>query len=488
MGKLEISLFLVSVAVGVVMWLLPKSLLTVIGSLIIIFGLLIYPIWHFPWIEKSWWLRIGALLLIASMLCLLGYISLPKSEQQIIGKPESETSPSIKTPAQTPMIVMPKTEKGTTLPKKEETKKIESEQQIAAIQSLAHEIDVNEQMINTAVELAKRWPTRSEKENFSYASYHELPIAIVVATGVLNPKNVLDREMLKSLDRYQQAINEFNAKLRIVGRLNPGIFIKVDLIHVKEPKQWPTRIEEILADPFQDLLRAHERARDLVRARYPTTEMPRSDQDITKQKSSSPIKPSKEKGASVVDLIKQYPAIDEVVKGLKSCQDLSPEAQQVCVKEISRITFAQMVLKEPGLTAEQRVSILQQTTLEDMKRKYETMTLGAVASISSKAYTISAISPEVASVYLFLQKTGKLEKGSSELLGSVSREEFPKKISQYETLAKSKHMKLILRTVAKDQTQWLQKQIKYNQEFLKKTTFLDPSNDKISEGEEWPVD
>jgi len=155
-------------------------------------------------------------------------------------------------------------------------------------------------------------------------------------------------------------------------------------------------------------------------------------------------------------LITHYPVISEVIKGEKSCHDLAPEAQIVCVRENARIRFAAMVLAHPGLTAEQRRRILQQTTLEDMKRVYETLTLNAVASINSKAYSISAMPPEVATVYLFLQKEGTLEKGSSEFLGSVSREEFPKKISQYETLAKSKHMKLILRTVAKDQTQWLQ--------------------------------
>src|SRR3990170_8788511 len=80
MAKLEISLFLISVAVGVIMWLLPKSLLTVIGSLLIIFSLLVYPVWNLPWIEKSLWMRIAALLLLASMLCVLGYISLSQKE------------------------------------------------------------------------------------------------------------------------------------------------------------------------------------------------------------------------------------------------------------------------------------------------------------------------------------------------------------------------------------------------------------------------
>ena len=191
-------------------------------------------------------------------------------------------------------------------------------------------------------------------------------------------------------------------------------------------------------------------------------------------------KPSEKKDTLVLDLIIQ------AMKGEKNCHDLVPEAQKECVRENAHIKYVAMILTYPGLTAEQRVSILQQPTLADMKKKFETLTLNAVASISSNAYTIS-VPPEVATVYIFLQKPETLENGSSEFLGSVSREEFTKKISQYETMAEIKHMKLILRAFAKDQKQWLQNQIKYNQEFLKKSKFLDPSNNKINEGEEWPV-
>jgi hypothetical protein len=474
MGKLEISLFLISVAVGVVMWLLPKSLLTVIGSLIIIFGLLVYPVWNFPWVEKSLWLRIGALLLIASMLCLLGYISLPKPEQPIIGKSESAISPSNnKTPAQPPMTATPETEKPEKPTQKKEpteTKEIESERQIAEIQSLAHDIEVNEQMINTAVELAKRWPMRSEKENFSYASYNELPITEMISTKALDPTS--DREMLENLDRYQQAIKEFNAKLRNVGRHNPGMFIKGNLIPVKEPKQWPNRIEEVLAEPFQKLLHAHKTARDLLRARY----------SVDNGSFKETKLPSKKQDGSVLDLIARYPVIYEVIKGEKRCGDLAPEAQIVCVKENARLKFAAMVLTHPGLTAEQRTRILQQTTLADMKRIYETLTLNAVASFSAEAHIIF-VPPEVASVYLFLQKGDAL----SEFVGRISRDEFLNNVSQYEKMAKNKGMKLIIRASTKDEKQWLQNQIKYDDKLLKKSIFREPSTDKISEGVEWPL-
>jgi hypothetical protein len=196
--------------------------------------------------------------------------------------------------------------------------------------------------------------------------------------------------------------------------------------------------------------------------------------------------PSEKKDTSLSGVIKSHPAIDDVIKGLKSCKDLSPEAQIVCVKEDARIKLVAMAMKDPKFTKEDIMKLMQQPTLSDMKRQYETLTLGAVASISSDAYVIS-VPPEVASVYLFLQKADTLENGSSEFLGSINREEFLKNVSQYEAIAKSKHMKLILRASTKDQKQWLQNQIKYNQEPLKKSRFRDPSTHEISEGVEWPV-
>ena len=203
--------------------------------------------------------------------------------------------------------------------------------------------------------------------------------------------------------------------------------------------------------------------------------------------SAKPIQPSEEKDTSVLDLIKRYPVINEVIKGEKSCHDLAPEAQIVCVKENARLKFAAMVLTQPGLTAEQRTSILQQTTLADMKRLFEVQ-LSDVMTLKDnfEAHKIS-MPPEVAMVYVFLQKPETLGDGSSEFLGRISRDEFLRNVSQYESMAKSKRVKLIIRASTADQKQWLQNQIKYDDKILRKSKFRDPSDNKISEGVEWPL-
>lgn len=77
---IDISLFLVSLAAGVIMTLLPKTLPSVITSLLLIFGLLVYPIWNFWYIERSLWLRLAALFFLAFCLCVYGYIVLPKEK------------------------------------------------------------------------------------------------------------------------------------------------------------------------------------------------------------------------------------------------------------------------------------------------------------------------------------------------------------------------------------------------------------------------
>ena len=74
----ETFLSLFGIAVGIIMTLLPKTFPVVITCLLLIYGLLVYPIWNFWYIERSLWLRLSALFLLASFLCGFGYIVLPK--------------------------------------------------------------------------------------------------------------------------------------------------------------------------------------------------------------------------------------------------------------------------------------------------------------------------------------------------------------------------------------------------------------------------
>jgi len=59
--------------VGVLLWLLEKTPLTITAALLLIFGMAVHPIWNFWWIEKTHTRRIIALSLVVIILFGLGY-------------------------------------------------------------------------------------------------------------------------------------------------------------------------------------------------------------------------------------------------------------------------------------------------------------------------------------------------------------------------------------------------------------------------------
>jgi hypothetical protein len=129
---------------------------------------------------------------------------------------------------------------------------------------VAREANLNGRMIQRAMDLAARWPRRSEAENFSYEVYRSSHIAGAITSGRLDPQDSEDGELLAALEGYDQAVSRFNAALRIVNRFNPGIFIKVPLIHTADPKAWPVDLRDALADPFLGLLKEHEKTKALL--------------------------------------------------------------------------------------------------------------------------------------------------------------------------------------------------------------------------------
>ncbi len=70
-------LALAGVAVGVILFLLPKTPSVVCGAVALIFLLLVHPVWHFWWIEKSAFRRVFACLLLSVALVGLGYSAWP---------------------------------------------------------------------------------------------------------------------------------------------------------------------------------------------------------------------------------------------------------------------------------------------------------------------------------------------------------------------------------------------------------------------------
>jgi hypothetical protein len=143
--------------------------------------------------------------------------------------------------------------------------KIRSERQWRnAVVGVVRESELNDMMIQAALDVARRWPTRRGDENFSYDGYQAAHVTAMVTSGTVE-----DRRMLGALEAYQRAISRFNAALRIVGRHNPGMFLRVELIHQNDPKAWPQETRDALAEPFRSLLAAHEDARGTLERAYP---------------------------------------------------------------------------------------------------------------------------------------------------------------------------------------------------------------------------
>lgn len=138
-----------------------------------------------------------------------------------------------------------------------------------AMLGVVREVELNDRMIAAATSVRKWWPSRSEGENFSCESYHSSHATSAVTSGLLSAKSPKDHEVLKVLEAYERAISCFNAALRIVGRTNPALFIRPDLVDTTDPEAWPPDTQNALADSFIALLQAHGTARDLLKRQYP---------------------------------------------------------------------------------------------------------------------------------------------------------------------------------------------------------------------------
>ena len=145
------------------------------------------------------------------------------------------------------------------------------DQQRNAILALAREVELNQKLVEAAIDLAARWPTRGESENFSYQFYESTQVSAVLTSGALDPRDARDTALADALEQYQRALADFNAGLRNVGRHNPSLFIKVDLIPIKDAKLWPGAPDQIYGDLFRQLLHAHRAVRLLLGKRVPST-------------------------------------------------------------------------------------------------------------------------------------------------------------------------------------------------------------------------
>ena len=132
---------------------------------------------------------------------------------------------------------------------------------------VARELAHNERMIQSAIDLARRWNTRLENENFSYRPYKVSQLNNVLTSGLISYESDSDRRFLEAMEHYEEAISDFNASLSIVGRHNPGLFINVYFIHPGD-NEWPEDYQSVLSDPFRKLSSEHDGFRQVLQDEF----------------------------------------------------------------------------------------------------------------------------------------------------------------------------------------------------------------------------
>jgi hypothetical protein len=132
------------------------------------------------------------------------------------------------------------------------------------ISSVIYEWRLNDQLIEEALLLAKRWNERGDNENFSYQPYKAVRLNALISSGVLGDSQ---RSLVGAIRRYENAVGDLNAYMGIAERHNPGLFIKSELIH-DPPSEMPVDEEDLLAQSFFILLKEHRRVGNMLADRY----------------------------------------------------------------------------------------------------------------------------------------------------------------------------------------------------------------------------
>jgi hypothetical protein len=134
------------------------------------------------------------------------------------------------------------------------------------VSSVIYEWRLNDQSIEDALSLAKRWNKRGDKENFSYQPYKAERLNALISSGVIGDSQ---RLLVGAIRKYESAIGDSNAYMRIAGRHNPGLFIKAELIH-NPSDEMPAKEEDLLAQSFLTLLEEHRRVGNMLADQYST--------------------------------------------------------------------------------------------------------------------------------------------------------------------------------------------------------------------------
>ena len=133
--------------------------------------------------------------------------------------------------------------------------------------ALNREVQLNGKMIRDAQLLARRWHQRAEHEAFSYQPYRTTQADAVLGSGLFSFQDGNDSRVLEVVNRYRSAVGAFNATLGIVGRYNPGLFIRVEFIHDPD-RALPKNDAELYSDKFLQLVNSHRDLKGLLTKLY----------------------------------------------------------------------------------------------------------------------------------------------------------------------------------------------------------------------------
>lgn len=118
------------------------------------------------------------------------------------------------------------------------------------VASVIRECESNKKMIDEAIALIES-PDFSSW-SFSYRPYSSTHLSMLLTSGLFDFTGTEALAVRAELEKYEEAIYAFNAGLRIVGRHNPGLFIKTEFIHNPQRLR-ETQVDSVLSDKFMRL-------------------------------------------------------------------------------------------------------------------------------------------------------------------------------------------------------------------------------------------
>lgn len=124
------------------------------------------------------------------------------------------------------------------------------------IDSVKRECISNKNMIHEALETIRQ--NNATSRGFSYRPYKSTQVNVFLTSGLFYFRGSEASTIREAFEQYEQEIDHFNAALRIVGRHNPGLFLKPEFVH-NRAKVMEVEIDSALSEKFFRLKIANEK-------------------------------------------------------------------------------------------------------------------------------------------------------------------------------------------------------------------------------------